>query len=103
MAVTSISIATRNRRRKFAKRLIKGSEAIYHDVNSKIDQVTYRAIGKKIIAYMSSLKLRVKEMYEKSAQGHENVRAFVPVLRKRIRGIRLVKKASLIAVFTFAG
>lgn len=49
LAVTKISIATKNINRKLAKRSINGSEAIYQDVNSMIDQVTYRAIGVKII------------------------------------------------------
>lgn len=40
LAVTRISMAIKNSRRKFAKRSIKGSEAIYHVVNSRIDQVT---------------------------------------------------------------
>lgn len=41
-------MATKNRRRYLKNRLIFGSECIYHSANSKIDHVTYRAIGVKI-------------------------------------------------------
>ena len=40
LAVTKIIIAIRNRRRYLKNRFILGSACIYHDANSRIDQVT---------------------------------------------------------------
>lgn len=48
LAVTRIIIATRNKSRYLKNRFRYGSECIYHDANSRIDHVTYRAIGVKI-------------------------------------------------------
>lgn len=48
-AVTRIIMAMRKIRRYLKKRLMLGSACIYQDANSRIDQVTYRAIGVKII------------------------------------------------------
>lgn len=47
-AVTRIIIAIRKIRRYLKNRFIWGSECMYHDANSKMDQVTYRATGVKI-------------------------------------------------------
>jgi len=49
LAVTRIIIAIRKTRRYLKNRFMKGSACMYHDANSRIDQVTYRAIGVKII------------------------------------------------------
>ena len=38
--VTSTIMATRKRRRYLKKRFILGSECMYHDANSRMDQVT---------------------------------------------------------------
>lgn len=46
-AVTRISIAMRKMRRYLKNREMLGSECIYHDANSRIDQVTYKATGTK--------------------------------------------------------
>lgn len=48
LAVTRIIMATRNVSKYLKNRSMLGSECIYHSANSKIDQVTYRAIGTKI-------------------------------------------------------
>ena len=48
-AVTRIIIAIRKTRRYLKNRFMCGSACIYQDANSKIDHVTYRAIGVKII------------------------------------------------------
>lgn len=48
-AVTRITIAIRKIRRYLKKRFIHGSECIYQPANSRIDQVTYRAMGIKMI------------------------------------------------------
>lgn len=48
-AVTRTIIAMRKTRRYLKNRFIKGSACIYQDANSRIDHVTYRAIGVKII------------------------------------------------------
>lgn len=40
LAVTRMIMAMRNVRRYLKKRFMKGSECIYHDANSRIDQVT---------------------------------------------------------------
>lgn len=46
-AVTRMIIATRKVRRYLKNRLMLGSECMYQEANSKMDQVTYRAIGRK--------------------------------------------------------
>lgn len=48
-AVTRIIIAMRKIRRYLKNRFIKGSACMYQDANSRMDQVTYRAMGVKII------------------------------------------------------
>jgi len=48
-AETRITIATRKIRRNLKKRFISGSACIYQEANSRIDHVTKRAIGMKII------------------------------------------------------
>lgn len=48
LAVTRIIMATRNRSRYLKNRFRYGSECIYQDANSRIDHVTYRAMGVKI-------------------------------------------------------
>jgi hypothetical protein len=42
-------MAIRKRRRYLKNRFMFGSACMYHDANSRIDQVTYRAIGVKIM------------------------------------------------------
>lgn len=49
LAVTRVSIASRNSSRYLKNRLMCGSEAIYHEANSIIDQVTNKAIGMKVV------------------------------------------------------
>jgi hypothetical protein len=49
LAVTKIIMAIRKRRRYLKNRFMLGSACIYQDANSRIDQVTYRAIGVKIM------------------------------------------------------
>lgn len=58
LAVTRIIIAIKNSKRYLKNRLIIGSECIYQMANSKIAHVTNRAVGKNIIEYWSSLKLK---------------------------------------------
>lgn len=57
LAVTSVSMASRKRRRYLKNRLMLGSEAMYHDANSIIDQVTNRAIGRNVVEYVSNIRL----------------------------------------------
>lgn len=47
-AVVKIIIAIRKIRRYLKNRFMSGSACIYHDANSRIDHVTYSAIGIKI-------------------------------------------------------
>jgi hypothetical protein len=58
LAVTRISIVIRNISRYLKKRLMFGSECIYHIENSKMDQVTNSATGINRTEKKSSLKLR---------------------------------------------
>lgn len=58
LAIVRVSIAIRNIRRKEKNFVIWGSDAMYHDANWRIDHVTNSAIGKKIMEYWSSLRLR---------------------------------------------
>ena len=48
-AVTRIIMATRKISRYLKKRFMFGSACMYHDANSRMDQVTYNATGVKII------------------------------------------------------
>jgi len=48
-AVTRISMAMRKISRYLKKRFMYGSECMYQLANSRMDQVTYRAIGTKMI------------------------------------------------------
>ena len=48
-AVTRTSMAMRKISRYLKKRFMYGSECMYQLANSRIDQVTYRAIGTKMI------------------------------------------------------
>lgn len=57
LAVTRIIMATRKVSRYLKNFVICGSVAIYQCVNSKMDHVTYRAIGTNMMEYWSSLKL----------------------------------------------
>lgn len=57
LAVTRIIMVTRKINRYLKNFVICGSVAMYQWVNSKIDHVTYRAIGINIIEYWSNLKL----------------------------------------------
>lgn len=45
-AIVRVNIAMRKIRRKVKNFMIKGSEAMYHVENSRIDQVTNSAMGK---------------------------------------------------------
>lgn len=56
-AEMSIIIANKKIRRCLENAPIFGSCSIYQVENSRIDQVTNRAIGKKITWYMSNLKV----------------------------------------------
>lgn len=56
--MTRISIVIRNVNKYLKKRLILGSECIYHIENSIMDQVINKAIGINVIEKKSSLKLR---------------------------------------------
>lgn len=49
LAETRIIMVIRNRRRYLKKRLMLGSECMYHKANSRMDHVTYRAMGIKMI------------------------------------------------------
>lgn len=57
LAETRIIIASKNVRRYLKKRLMSWSECMYHVANSRIDQVTNRAIGENSTEYWSILIL----------------------------------------------
>lgn len=48
-AVTRTIMAIRKTRRYLKKRSMKGSACMYQDANSRMDHVTYRAMGVKIM------------------------------------------------------
>jgi len=48
-AVTRTIMAMRKTRRYLKNRFMYGSACIYHDANSRIDHVTYSAMGVKMI------------------------------------------------------
>ncbi len=48
-AVTRTTMAMRKIRRYLKNRFMNGSACMYQDANSRIDQVTYKAMGVKMI------------------------------------------------------
>lgn len=77
------------------KRLMFGSEFIYHIENSRMDQDTKRAIGVKIIAYLSIVRLILMSMFVVNHQSMEILISWC-VFMKWVIGSRLVASASLI-------
>lgn len=57
LAVTRIIMVIRNRRRYLKKRLMLGSECMYHRENSMMDHVTNSAIGMNNMEKKSSFRL----------------------------------------------
>lgn len=51
LAIVSVSMAIRKVNRKEKNFVIWGSDAIYHDANCRIDQVTKSAMGKNMSEY----------------------------------------------------
>ena len=49
LTVTKMIMAMRKMSRYLKKRFMKGSVCIYQDANLRIDQVTYRAMGVKMM------------------------------------------------------
>ena len=100
LAVTRIIIEIRNSRRYLKKRFILGSECIYQRANSRMDQVTYRATGVKMIEYKSNLKLMLMSNGPMFIQFQLVVIDSKPWSRKINKGIKLIKKEIFTAVFT---
>lgn len=99
-AVTKIIIAIKKVKRYLKNRLIKGSVCIYQEVNSRIDQVTYRATGVKIIEYMSNLKLMFTSKVRVFIHVQLVTITSAPSSRNRHSGTMLVKKAIFTLVLT---
>lgn len=93
-------IEIRNSRRYLKKRLMLGSECMYHRANSRIDQVTYKATGVKMIEYRSNLKLMLMSNGPIFIQFQLVTIDSKPWSRKINKGIRLIKKEIFTAVFT---
>lgn len=87
-------------KRYLKNRLMKGSVCMYQDVNSRIDHVTYRATGVKMMEYISNLKLMFTSNVRVFIQVQLVMIVSAPSSRKRHRGIRLMKKAVFTAVLT---
>ena len=102
-ADTRIIMVKRKIVRYLKNREMLGSECIYHRENSKIAQVTNRAIGIKIIEKKSILKL-----IEKLNEWIENQCQLVmidswPLYKKVISGNKLIVKASIIIFLQYSG
>lgn len=96
LAVVKVIIAIKNSKRYFAKVSCWGSVAMYHLVNSKIDPVISRAIGRNIVAYWSNMKLICKLF--RLFHVRWVVTASRPAFVKISRGARLVTVESFTAV-----
>lgn len=92
LAVTSVSMAIRKISRYLKNRLMFGSECIYHEANSRIDHVTYRATVVKITEYWSNLKLRLISKHVVFIQVHDEMIVSAPSLKNVNSGRRLMKK-----------
>lgn len=100
LAVTRIIIVIRNRRRYLKKRLMLGSECIYHRENSIMDHVTNSATGINNMEKKSSFRLIESLMVLMVVQCQfDNIISWL-VYRNIIVGIRLIIKASETEFFT---
>lgn len=91
-AVTRIIIVIKNSNRYLKKRLIWGSECIYHIENSMMAHVMNRATGMNIIEKKSSLKLRCNSVAWIVIQCQLRIIASWPDWINIVIGIRLIKK-----------
>lgn len=91
-------MAMRKMRRNLKNWLMFGSDFMYQDANSKMAQVTYRAMGTNVMERWSSLKLVLMSKVIIFIQCRLVIVSSVPVCRCKKRGRRLVKKAILTAV-----
>lgn len=101
--VTRIIIVIRNMSRYLKKRLIWGSECIYHIENSIIDHVTNNATGIKSMEKQSSLKLIESLKVWTVIQCQLEIISSQFRLINIIAGIRQNSRAKIIEVFTQFG
>lgn len=101
LAVTKIIMEIRKSSKYLKNRLIFGSECMYHRANSKMDQVTYRATGVKVIEYRSNLKLILMSKGPIFIQFQLVKIDSRPWSRKIDNGTKLIKKEVFTAVFTY--
>lgn len=97
LAVTRVSIAIRKISRYLKNRLMLGSECMYHEANSRMDHVTYKATVVKITEYWSNLKLRLISKHVVFIQVQDETIVSAPSLKNINNGRRLMKKESFTA------
>ena len=99
-AVTRVIMEIKKISRYLKNRLTSGSVFIYQEANSKIDQVTNRAIGVKVREYWSNRKLRLMLKLEIVNRWMCIIVVSTPLLISDISGIILVMQAITTAVLT---
>lgn len=97
LARISVSIAARKIVRWKKNFVMCGSEAMYVVANCKIDHVTNNAMGKNSIEYWSILKLRGILKFMMNFHSQCEVMLSSPDCIKSVVGIRLIRKAVLMA------
>ena len=96
-AVTRMIMETRKISKYLKNRLTSGSVFIYQEANSKIDQVTNKAIGVKVREYWSKIKLRLMLKLEIENRWMCIIVVSTPLLINDKSGIVLVMKAIITA------
>lgn len=100
LADVKMIIVIRNVRRYLTNRSRCGSECMYHDENSIIDQVTNNATDRKIMQKKSSFRLIDSFIVLIVNQCQLVIRSSVLEWKKEVSGIRLIMKAYLIDFVT---
>lgn len=96
LAEVRITIVIRKMSRYLMNRAKLGSECMYHEENSMIDQVTKRATGRNIVEKKSNFRLIESLMVLIVIQCQLVIRNSVLEWNKMHRGMRLSQKVSLI-------
>ena len=97
LAIVRSSMAIRNISRYRKNLVMWGSEAMYQDANWRMDHVTNRAVGMNSTEYRSSLRLIGILKFIMGFHSQQEMMCSVPEWMNRVVGMRLIRKAVLVA------
>lgn len=103
LAIVRVSMAIRNIRRKKKNFVVYGSDAMYHEVNWRMDHVTNSAMGKNIIEYWSILKLSGILKFVMNFHSQWEMMLSDPEYMNSDVGMRLIRKAVLMVCVMVVG